>query len=325
MKTPISWIIDDPAPIISVYYEHAGKATTQDGRPLIPTYPNEMLFEFCDIIEKHGIRGKFSVIPMPGNKGDIVNGLEGVPAEQLTEWLDCVKTRVIPAFSVGPEMLTHHKAVDLATGEALPQNERDWASTQDRTTFTPYITKALSLLKEVGINAIGVTSPWDFGIEVEEEYETAISDAVDEVHSSKKAWFFLRGLRDRPNAKPWVAREQNGKTLVSIPATTRDYIWASIDTPRTDDEYVSEIADKLITADGKEGEIIRVLATGGYPILITHWQSLMSNGLGTGLRVMDEVGRRVGLHLADKVEWMSFEQITDLVLANKEAYPKPVF
>ena len=56
MKTPISWIIDDPAPIISVYYEHAGKATTQDGRPLIPTYPHEMLFVFCDIIEKHGIR-----------------------------------------------------------------------------------------------------------------------------------------------------------------------------------------------------------------------------------------------------------------------------
>lgn len=325
MKTPISWIIDDPAPIISVYYEHAGKDTTQDGRPLIPTYPNEMLFGFCDIIEKHGIRGKFSVIPMPGNKGDIVNGLEGVPTEQLTEWLDCVKSRVMPAFSVGPEMLTHHKAVDLATGAPLPLNERDWASTQDRTTFTPYISKALSLLKEVGINAIGVTSPWDFGIEVEDEYETAISAAVDEIHGSKKAWFFLRGLRDRPNAKPWVAREEDGKTLVSIPATTRDYIWGTIDTPRTDDEYVSEIADKLITADGKEGEIIRVLATGGYPILITHWQSLMSNGLCTGLRVMDEVGRRVGLHLADKVEWLSFEQITDLVIAQKEAYPKPVF
>lgn len=325
MKTPISWIIDDPAPIISVYYEHAGKSTTQDGRPLVPTYPNEMLFEFCDIIERRGIRGKFSVIPMPGNKGDIVNGLEGVHAEQLNEWLDCVKSRVIPAFSVGPEMLTHHKAVDLATGNALPMNERDWASTQTRESFTPYIAKALSLLKQVGINAIGVTSPWDFGIEVEEEYETAISAAVKQVHGSDKAWFFLRGLRDRPNAKPWVAREDDGRTLISIPATTRDYIWATIDTPRTDDEYISEIADKLITADGKEGEVIRVLETGGYPVLITHWQSLMSNGLGTGLRVMDEVGRRIKEHLSDRVEWMSFEQITDLVLADKENYPKPVF
>ncbi|MBO5870586.1 MAG: hypothetical protein J6Q89_07550 [Clostridia bacterium] len=325
MKTPISWIIDDPAPIISVYYEHAGKPNTQDGRPLIPTYSNEMFFEFCDIIERNGICGKFSVVPMPGNKGDIVNGLDGVSKEDLDEWMNCLKTRVMPAFSVGPEMLTHHKAVDLETGAALPMNERDWASTQDRKTFVPYISKALSLLKEAGLYSIGVTSPWDFGIEVEDEYEHSISASVEQVTGSKKAWFFLRGLRDRPNAKPWVAREEDGRTLVSIPATTRDYIWQTIDCPRTDDEYVSEIADNLITADGKEGHIIRVLNTGGYPILITHWQSLMSNGLGTGLRVMDEVGKRIKEHLSDKVEWMSFEQITDLVLSNKEAYPKPVF
>ena len=99
----------------------------------------------------------------------------------------------------------------------------------------------------------------------------------------------------------------------------------TVDTTRCDDEYVSSIADKLITADGKAGQIIRVLESEGYPILITHWQSLMSNGLYTGLRVMDEVGRRINAHLSDTVEWMRFEQITDLVLSNKAAYPKPVF
>lgn len=324
MKTPISWIIDDPAPVISVYYEHAGKSTTEDGRPLIPTYPNEMLYEFCDIIERHGIRGKFSVIPMPGNKGDIVHGLEGVPEKELRDWLDCVGTRVIPAFSAGPEMLTHHKAVDLATGNALPMNERDWASTRDRTELIPYIAKALSLLREAGLPTIGVTSPWDFGIEVESEYEYAISAAVEQVTGSKTAWFFLRGLR-RPGAKPWVAYEGEGRTLVSIPATTRDYLWATIDTPRTDDELICEIADKLITADGKGGDVVEMLETGGYPILISHWQSLMSNGLGTGLKIMNEVGRRIALHLSHRVEWMSFEEITRLVMSNKEAYPKPVF
>ena len=206
---------------------------------------------------------------MPGNKGDIVNGVEGGSREELDAWLDCVKKRVMPAFSVGPEMLTHNKAVDLETGAALSLNERDWASTQDRTTLVPYISKALSLLKKAGLSSIGVTSPWNFGIEVEDEYEHSISRAVEQVTGSKKAWFFLRGLRDRPNAKPWVAREEAGRTLVSIPATTRDYIWATIDTPRTDTEFVCQIADKLTTEDGKEGEIIRVLNTGGYPVLIT--------------------------------------------------------
>ncbi|MBQ5791252.1 MAG: hypothetical protein IIW19_00905, partial [Clostridia bacterium] len=80
-----------------------------------------------------------------------------------------------------------------------------------------------------------------------------------------------------------------------------------------------------ITADGKSGDVVDVLETGGYPILISHWQSLMSNGLGTGLKIMEEVGRRIKLHLSDRVEWMSFEQIMELVIADKAAYPKPVF
>ncbi len=325
MKTPISWIIDDPAPIVSVYYEVMDDPVTADGRPLVPTYPNEALYEFCDIIEKYGIRGKFSVVPMPGNRGDIINGIEGGSKEELDAWLDCVKKRVIPAFSVGPEMLSHNKAVDLKTGEALPLNERDWASTQDRTTLVPYISKALSLLKEAGLETIGVTSPWNFGIEVEDEYENSISLAVEQVTGSKKAWFFLRGLRDTPNAKPWIALEEDGRTLVSIPATLRDNIWQTIDTTRCDDEYISEVADVIITADGKGGTLMQVLETGGYPILITHWQSLMSNGLYTGLKVMEEIAARISLNLSDRVEWMNFEEITDMVLKNKENYPKRIF
>ena len=326
MKTPISWIIDDPAPVISVYYEHAGKTHTNDGRPIVPTYPNEALFSFCDIIEKYGIRGKFSVVPMPGNKGDIVDGLDGVSFEEMQEWLSCVKNRVFPAFSVGPEMLSHHKAVDLNTGAPLPMNERDWSRTQNESTLTPYIAKALSLLKDAGFHSIGVTSPWDFGLQVEEDYQRAISQAVKQVTGSEKAWFFLRSLAGYANAKPWVAVDEDGRTLVSIPTTvSEDYLWCTIDSVRTDDEYVGQIADNLITEDGSEGEILRVLETGGYPILITHWQSLMSNGLLTGLKVMEEVARRVENHLADRVEWMSFEQITDLVTEQKTAYPKPNF
>ena len=323
MKIPVSLIVDDPAPIISVYYEHAASRTTSDGRPLIPTYPNEMLDRFCDIVEKHGIKGKYSVIPMPGNKGDIVNGLEGVSREDLDEWLDTVKARLVLYFSICPEMLTHHKAVDLATGGALSINERDWASTQDRSTLTPYISKALAILKDAGFSPIGVTSPWDFGIEVEAEYEAAISRAVYETSGSNEAWFFLRQLRNVPKAKPWVALSEEGRTLVAIPSTLKDCSWRTINCPETSDEYVSRAADELLTADGKSGEFVRVLESGGYPIMLMHWQGLMSNGLGTGLRILDEVARRINLHYSDKVEWMSFEEILRLVVDNPAEYPLP--
>jgi len=335
MKTPISLIIDDPAPVISTFYEsgrsgttsyaHVKRGETKDGRALVDKFSNKLLFEFCDIIEKRGIKGKFSLVPMPGNRGDIVSGIEGVSDAELLEWLDTVKKRVMKNFTVGPEMLSHNLAVDIESGAPLPISERDWASDKDRNELTPYIAKALSLLKQVGIEAFGVTSPWNFGIEVESEYESAISKAVYDVTGRENAWFFLRGLRNTPNAKPWVALEEEGRVLVSIPATTRDRIWQTMDTPDTSDEYVSSIADILITHDAKDGEIIRVLETAGYPILVTHWQSLMSNGLGTGLRVLDEIGRRVNEHLSDKVKWMSFEEIMNLVLMNKSEYPKPKF
>lgn len=324
-KVPISLIIDDPAPIISVFYEHATNRTMADGRTLVPTYPNDLYLRFCDIVEARGIKGKFSIVPMPGNKGDILNGLDGVPQEDLWAWLDTAKRRIAPYFSIGPEMLSHNKAVDLQTGRALPMKEDAFAATCDRHTLVPYITKALSLLKEAGFDAFGVTSPWRFGIEVEEEYEAAISRAVFEVTGKKNAWFFLRGLRERPNAKPWVAREEEGRTLVSIPATTYDRIWQTISCADTSEAYVSRVADELITADGKEGEIVRVLESGGYPIPVTHWQSLMSNGLGTGLRVLDEVARRVNETLSDRVEWKTFGEIMDMVVADKGMYPKPGF
>lgn len=324
-KIPISLILDDPAPIISVFYEHAKNRILPDGRSLIPHNSNEGLFRFCDIIERWGMKGKFSVVPMPGNKGDIVRGLEGVPGESLAEWMDTVKARVAPRFTIGPEMLTHNKAVDLNTGLALDMREDAFAATCDRTALTPYIAKALSLLREAGFDAFGVTSPWRFGIEVEEDYEAAISQAVYDVTGKKNAWFFLRGLRGVPNAKPWVARKEEGRVLVSIPATTYDQIWQTISSTDTSEEYVRKIADVWITEDGKEGEIVRVLKTGGYPILITHWQSLMSNGLLTGLRVLDEVGRRIASTLSDQVAWMSFSEIMELVLADEAAYPKPSF
>ncbi len=322
-KVPTCLIIDDPAPTISVFYEHAPTPYTDDGRLILPTYPNSFLFKFCDVIEKHGIKGKFSVVPMPGNKGDIINGIEGVSREDLDEWLNTVKERLVPNFTIGPEMLTHHKAVNLADGSAYEMNEHEWSKTQDRTTLTPYIAKALSIVNDAGFEAIGATSPWYFGLEVEAEYYAAMSKAVYEVTGSKNAWVFLRPRRDVANAKPWVELEEDGRTLVSIPPTTRDAMWQTIHSTETSDAYVSRVADEIITADGKSGQYIKVLETGGYPILITHWQSLFSNGLETGIRVLDEIGRRINAHCADRVEWMDFKQIMEMVVANKEAYPKP--
>ena len=169
-KVPVSLIIDDSAPLVSVFYHHASaKKQTRDGRPLQPIFPNSLLLDFCEVMERHGIKGKFSIVPMPGNQGDIVNGLKGVTKEELDEWMDIVKKRVVPNFTVGPEMLTHDNAINLEDGSEYDLHEDDWAATQNRATLTPYITKAVSLVKEAGFKVFGATSPWAFGLPVEDD------------------------------------------------------------------------------------------------------------------------------------------------------------
>ena len=324
-KIPVSLIVDDPAPVISVYYTHCNPKITRDGREMIRNVPNSIFLDFCRVVSRRGIKGKFSVVPMPGNEGDIINGINGVDKKDLDEWMDALKKYLAPNFAIGPEMLTHNLAVDLETGKALDKNERDFAMDKDRTVLTPYVAKALDILKRAGIDSCGVTSPWDFGIEVEDEYVRSISDAVKEVYGKDNSWYFLRSLRNTPNAKPWVAYEDGERTVVSIPATLKDHTWQTINTTKNDDEFIRSVADLIINDDATAGEMIDVLNSGGYPILLAHWQSLVSNGLATGIRVLDLVAERINRNLSDRVEWMSFEQIMDLVIADKKSFPKPDF
>lgn len=320
-KFPISLIIDDPAPRAFVYYEHADVRTTADGRPLADNVPNRFLLDFCEVMERYGVKGKFSVVPMPGGRGDVVHGIPGIPYAEVREWLDIVRDRVSRYFSICPEMLTHNKAVDLATGGMLDEREDDWARRQNAETLTPYIAKAFSMLKQVGLRATGVTSPWQFGIEIEDDYVRAISAAYEQVYGGRDCWYFCRGLRDVPDARPWVALNEDGRRVVSFPATGRDHLWKSMNTTDTSEEYVRSLADELITEDGEAGEVVEIIRRNSWPILIAHWQSLFSNGLGTGLRALAETARRIEKNL--NVQWMSAEEIMRLVLSDPERYPAP--
>ncbi|MBR2322045.1 MAG: hypothetical protein IKA54_00410 [Clostridia bacterium] len=120
---------------MSVYESHAKTKYTKYGEPLIKTNDNDTLFTFIDIVKidivkRYGLKGKFSVVPMPRNKGDIVSCLEGVSNSELNAWLDAVKSEVYPNFSITPEMLTHNKAVELSTMQVIDQKENDWSQNQ---------------------------------------------------------------------------------------------------------------------------------------------------------------------------------------------------
>ena len=321
MKLPISLIIDDPTPVISL--SHYGENRfLSDGREKIERYTYEALLDFCAVVEKYGIKGKFSIVPMPAGRGDIVHGIKGVDPCELKLWLDTVREYIAPRFSICPEMITHGKAVNLKDGALTDIREDVWASQQSKETLREYIGCAIELVRDAGFDVRGVTSPWEFGLEVESDYVQAISDAVYDKVGKTDAWYFLHCIRDTDGVRPWLALDDGERTVVSIPATTHDHMWKTLESPRTDSEFINEVADGLISEDGRHGEIIKVIESGGYPIFLTHWQCLMSNGSSVGIRVLETVARRINEHLSDKVEWMSIEEIADMVLANKELFNK---
>jgi hypothetical protein len=138
-------------------------------------------------------------------------------------------------------------------------------------------------------------------------------EAQERVNGLTSSWYFLHMELERLDRHPWIAYQDERRTLVSIAGNVDDYFWRTIDTARTDSEFVGEIADRLLTVEGRAGRIVEILDAGGWPVLVTHWQSLFSNGLETGLAALDEVGRRIEEHLSKRVEWKRCSEITQLV------------
>lgn len=313
-KIPIALLIDDSCPLVHVYRHHwvdvhNKPATTNDGRPLLDIIPNDFLDRFCDVVERHGMAGKFSIVPAPARKGDIVRGIEGYDPQITRDWLNTARTRLSARFDFTPEGITHNLAIDLKTGEDIPQGEAIWSQTQNRETLMPYLVHELELLKQANFDAKGVTSCWVFGQRVEAEYIVSIVAAQKQVFNRDFSWYYLHIWDDYPETRPYVAYARGKSTLVAINSSIDDYFWDTIDNPRTDRAYIESIADKMLTADGKEGAIRRSLDAGGWPIFMNHWQSFFSNGLETGLAVLDLLGERINRTLADEVEWCTCSEV----------------
>lgn len=314
--TPLTLLVDDSCPLVHVYREHLiavdrRPPTTADGRPLAAAVPNDFLDRFCDVVERHGIAGKFSVVPAPASRGDVVRGIDGHDLSLTRAWIDVARTRLASRFDFTPEMLTHSLAVDLASGAQLELGEAHWSQHQSRATLTPYLTRSLELLRAAGIDAAGFTSPWNFGTRVEAEYLAAMVAAQQAVYSRARTWYFLHIWHAHPASRPYLAFARGDTAVVSIPSTVDDFFWATIDSPRTDRAFVEAVADRMLTADGRGGAIRQVLDAGGWPVIMTHWQSLFSNGLETGLAALEVLGERIATVAAGEVAWATCGELAE--------------
>lgn len=321
-KIPITLLVDDSCPLVHVYRNHwvdihQREARTGDGRPLLNIIPNSFLNRFCGVVERNGMAGKFSIIPSPAGMGDVVRGIQGFDPALTQDWLSTARNRLGGRFDFSPEGISHNFALDLTSGEWLPQGESQWSQDKDRTSLTPYLTRAVELLLAAGINPSGFTSCWIFGQKVEAEYIAAMVEVQRLVMKRKLSWYFLHIWDSYPSSRPYIAFGQDSTTLVSINSTVDDFFWETIDTDRTDEDFINAVADRMLTEDGRHGAIRDVLDAGGWPVLMTHWQSFFSNGNETGLAVLDRLGQRVQSALAGEVSWASCSELAQRTVAGQ--------
>ncbi|MFH1572245.1 MAG: hypothetical protein ABIL09_29915 [Gemmatimonadota bacterium] len=330
MSLPITLIIDDPGPLINVYWWHvaerAGTArpTQESGEPVARDIPVDFLEQFIEVIDRWGVRGKYTVLPYPAGLGPIDQGWPGCDRRDLERWLDLARRHVAPRMDITPEILTHARALDLDTMAPLDLDERDWSIHQTAATLTPYIERALLILARVGLPARGVTSPWDFGAQVEEEYRLAIRQAMARVSGARQTWYFLHSDDVGTAFRSHVAWQEGDSWLVSLWAQVSDFLWGTMQHAPCEGGpvacergYVRRLADAYLTEDGQAGRLTQLFAAGTPMVLCTHWQSLYSNGRRCGLRALDEVCRRVHQVWGDQVQWTSCHQLAAAVASGQ--------
>jgi hypothetical protein len=309
MPIPIALLVDDGAPVNPMFFHDPPYAHSL-------LMPNSLVCDFADLCGEYGVRGKFSVLPMPCCLGGVDGSLAHVPARHLAGFLKRVRERIAPDFDITPEILTHLAAYRMEGGFAHLY-EDEWFARASVAEMTGYIALALEILEHVGLPSNGVTSPWNTGESNEAQYAEAIGNAQWQVHRRPVTWYFLHMLGEGPPRGPSVSHRNadTGQVVVSIPAVTSDPFWDTqrpMSTSRTAARFAAGAGvDGLLSVDGKGGRIPEVIRCGFPVTLLTHWPSLYSDGSCAGLRGLANLLKRLhGVYGAD-LQWMTCSQLAE--------------
>jgi hypothetical protein len=322
MPIPISLLIDDGAPVNLMFFHD----------PPVPhdlLLPNALARDFADLCAAFGVRGKFSVLPMPAGLGSIDDSLNLVPRRHLQTFLDTVRTRIAPRFDITPEVLTHLCAYRVDKGGFTHLYEDEWVARASVDEMTDYFALAFEILRDAGLPANGMTSPWSTGKPNEHAYVQAIAAAQWRVHRRLRTWYFLHCLGDAKPRAPWIAHRdcRTGQVVASVPALTHDPFW-NTQRPMAVTRRAARAAaragvDTLLGADGTSGRIPEIIAAGCPVTLLTHWQSLYSDGTCAGLEGLALLFARLQQRYGADLQWCTCSELAKRAgeAAARDRYP----
>jgi hypothetical protein len=345
-RCPVALLIDDPTPCINPLYYFASQVpknavdyhyTRKNGKwyfdsdeqfkhPISENVDRAFVHEFASWVDSTDVKGKISVIPYPAGLGRVDQYLEGFPRTQVRDFVSTVKNNVSSKFDVGSELLTHTRALNLGTRKLMNGiSEHDWSQSQNEETLARYISFSLEILKRAGLDPSGVTSPCNFGMYAEEAYVRAILHAARDVLDQKVVWYFLNvdvESRIVDHRLMYLDREA-GEAVVTMIASMNDPFWTSQISDLDYESWVKERIDPVLSRDGRSGRIPEQIASGSSVTIVTHWQSLYSNGTRNGLKGLSELVSRINDSFADKIVWMKCTEIADYIACRSSLLFRP--
>ena len=274
---PISLIIDDGGVVNTFSYHDLAHYHEQ----LIPP---AMAMLFGKVCEKYGVRGKFSVIPVPC----------------------CLR------FSITPELLTHFLAWNDERRKGIHYCEDTFISRCSAEEIADYLSVGLKILDNIGLTPKGVSSPWSTGSDNEENYSRGIGMAFKRTFGVDRTFYFLHSRDPKITRPREMCNSPETGRVITVPNNSRDAYWGS-QNPASYSEAVASVRDgidSLLTADGKSGKLRELYEANEPMVMITHWQSLYSDGRLIGLDGFEELLQRVQKTFGSNVEWMNFEEIS---------------
>lgn len=307
-RHPFTLVLDDGAPINAMHFHD-----TENPHDLLMS--NELAAQFVEVCTEHGVKGKFSIMPMPCCLGRIDAHLNRVPDAHLAEFLEIARNGIARSFDITPEILTHYSAYRFGVGGYHHLYEDEWVARASVQEMTDYFALALEILDRAGLPANGMTSPWNTGIGNEDAYAEAIGAALWRVGRRELAWYFLHVLDHGPAWAPKVMRRDGatGRAVVSVPATTTDVFWKTQMpmSPNEDAAMTTAMAgvDALLGRDGKTGRIPELVASGIPVGILTHWPSMNSNGTFAGLRGLKALCERIDNIYGEAAEWVTCSEL----------------
>jgi hypothetical protein len=323
-RVPVGLIIDDSTALVNLNryampqfdasFAGANAAYQREWREWPVEIPDSFVRKFAEWSAEQGVKGKYSMVPFPACVGRLDRLLPGWSGRELAASLELVRTAIVPNWDIHPEMVTHTRVIDLKTGHPFPDispkymENWEWTTGRSADEIGSYLAYALQILKNVGFTCEGITTPGGFGNKALPQLSRATLESVRSVCGAEVPHYF-RHLYDRGerSVAPRVeyASGLDGpdpRCAVSIIGCTGDWTggW---------DCREPEGADRFISTDLQSGRMVEVIGRGEPAMMVCHWTGLYWNGKELGLRVFQEVVRRLRARF-DHLHWMKLSEVS---------------